>query len=209
MCVLPRVRPVDRPGRSSNAHLPVLTWGPSPFPQDELRAQLHRQIITGANTFLSQLSTIGGPIVTFIWYSQVQGETLTAAKVFSALSWFNLLQRPLSLLPAAVTAIMDCQVSIERLEAFFDAADALDEDGEAGGAASVSVAAASGATSSSRAASAAPSAPPSVTRKLSFSAGLSSHAPPICALPNGSVELNSLSVGWGDAKAGDALPVLS
>ena len=49
--------------------------------EDELRAQLHRQMITGANTFLSQLSTIGGPVVTFIWYSQVQGETLTAAKV--------------------------------------------------------------------------------------------------------------------------------
>ena len=40
--------------------------------------------------------------------------TGTAPQVFSALSWFNLLQRPLSLLPAAVTAIMDCQVTRNR-----------------------------------------------------------------------------------------------
>ena len=98
---------------------------------------------------------------------------------------------------------MDCQVSIERLEAFFDTADQLDAADAESGAYAAGTFSAPGSPGGSSASSNATVNMDDVTRKLSFSAGLARAHEPVCALPNGSVELAGLSVGWGDAKAGE------
>ena len=87
-------------------------------------------------------------------------------------------------------------MSIERLEAFFNAADQLDASDAEGGARSAGASGAPGSPGAS-------ADMDNITRKLSFSAGLAPAQEPVCALPNGSIELAGLSVGWGDAKAGE------
>jgi ATP-binding cassette subfamily C (CFTR/MRP) protein 1 len=57
-------------------------------------------------------------LVTFAVFALVQGETLTAQKVFVSLSLFNMLRFPLFMLPDVISSVMEASVSIVRLNAF-------------------------------------------------------------------------------------------
>lgn len=62
-----------------------------------------------------------GPLAAFACRILWEGKPLTAATAFTALAWFNILKRPLQLFPSALTSLLDCLVSWERLELLFDA----------------------------------------------------------------------------------------
>lgn len=85
----------------------------------EVRAQMQRQACFGANGVFSQIAQVMGPLCAFGFYILYQKELLTAATAFTSLAWFNILKRPLTILPNAFTSVLDCMVSMERLERFF------------------------------------------------------------------------------------------
>jgi ABC-type bacteriocin/lantibiotic exporter with double-glycine peptidase domain len=89
----------------------------------EVRGQVRRQACFGGNGALAQLAQVMGPLAAFACRVLVEGRPLTASVAFTSLAWFNLLKRPLNLFPTALTSLLDCLVSWERLEAFFLADD--------------------------------------------------------------------------------------
>ena len=53
-------------------------------------------------------------VVTFACYAGI-GNQLTAAEVFTSLSWFLLLRQPLMFLPRALSSISDARSAVERI----------------------------------------------------------------------------------------------
>jgi len=87
--------------------------------EHEYRAQIFRSTCLGANGVLAQLAQVLGPVAAFSVLILVAGRPLTASTAFTSLAWFNILRRPLNLLPQACTSLLDCLVSWDRLEALF------------------------------------------------------------------------------------------
>jgi ABC-type multidrug transport system fused ATPase/permease subunit len=85
----------------------------------EVKAQIKRSACFGGNNALAQLAQVMGPLASFACRILWEGEPLTAAVAFTSLAWFNLLKRPLNCFPNALTSLMDCLVSWERLEGLF------------------------------------------------------------------------------------------
>ena len=85
----------------------------------EVRAQVKRSACFGGNGALAQLAQVMGPLAAFACRILVEKQPLTAAVAFTSLAWFNLLKRPLNSFPSALTALLDCLVSWERLESLF------------------------------------------------------------------------------------------
>ncbi|CAK4978788.1 unnamed protein product [Aphanomyces euteiches] len=73
---------------------------------------------------MSTTATYLGPVVvtvgSFMTYALVMHETLTATKVFTALTLFNLLKFPISDLPYIVTNLMQALVAVKRMMEFLD-----------------------------------------------------------------------------------------
>ncbi|GAB5030200.1 multidrug resistance-associated protein 1 [Nannochloropsis oceanica] len=85
----------------------------------EVRSQIKRSACFGGNNALAQLAQVMGPLASFACRILWEGQPLTAAVAFTSLAWFNLLKRPLNCFPNALTSLMDCLVSWERLEGLF------------------------------------------------------------------------------------------
>ncbi|DAZ93402.1 TPA: hypothetical protein N0F65_009721, partial [Lagenidium giganteum] len=73
--------------------------------------------------FLMWTTPVLVSIASFLTYTLVLGRTLDAATVFTALMLFNTLRDPLNVLPEAIQAIVQSQISIDRISRFM----ALDE----------------------------------------------------------------------------------
>eukprot|EP00624_Nannochloropsis_granulata_P007188 evm.model.NODE_6679_length_19313_cov_19.735516.5 len=85
----------------------------------EVKAQIKRSACFGGNNALAQLAQVMGPLASFACRILWEAQPLTAAVAFTSLAWFNLLKRPLNCFPNALTSLMDCLVSWERLEGLF------------------------------------------------------------------------------------------
>lgn len=59
-------------------------------------------------------------MITFLTYQWIEGETLTANKVFSGVALFNILLIPLLVVSLAVAAISHARVSCRRMNAFLE-----------------------------------------------------------------------------------------
>lgn len=59
-------------------------------------------------------------VSTIVCYSKVMGHDVTAAKIFTALALFRMLQDPLRGLPSCITQIVQAMSSVQRLEEFLD-----------------------------------------------------------------------------------------
>ena len=57
-------------------------------------------------------------LATFGTFVATSNEPLTAERVFVALSLFNILRMPLSILPLVISMIVRCNVSMDRLSTF-------------------------------------------------------------------------------------------
>lgn len=77
-----------------------------------------RILWTGSPLFVS--------IATFCLYSLL-GNNLTAEKAFTALSLFNILRFPISILPMIITSVVDAKVSLTRIDSYLNSEELNDE----------------------------------------------------------------------------------
>ncbi|KAK4055812.1 hypothetical protein OIO90_003065 [Microbotryomycetes sp. JL221] len=60
------------------------------------------------------------PVVSFLAYVKVQRQDLTVAVAFTALSYFTMVRGPLNQIPEFGVKILQCGISIKRIESYFD-----------------------------------------------------------------------------------------
>uniref|UniRef100_A0A453CZ98 ABC-type xenobiotic transporter n=1 Tax=Aegilops tauschii subsp. strangulata TaxID=200361 RepID=A0A453CZ98_AEGTS len=82
---------------------------------DELSWFRSAQLLAALNSFILNSIPVVVTVVSFGVYSLLGGE-LTAAKAFTSLSLFAVLRFPLFMLPNLITQVVNCKVSLKRLE---------------------------------------------------------------------------------------------
>ena len=87
---------------------------------EELRHVWTVLLISAMNVFLLWIAPSMVSVSTIAIYTKVMGQEVTAAKIFTALSLFRLLQSPLRALPGFITQFFQALTSLERLQNFFD-----------------------------------------------------------------------------------------
>ncbi|RHZ33185.1 hypothetical protein DYB31_007822, partial [Aphanomyces astaci] len=90
---------------------------------DELAALWRIFVRTSMSTVVLYLGPVVVTIVSFATYTMVMHESLSAAKMFTALTLFNLLKWPLSGLPYVITTFMQALVASKRFMEFLDLAE--------------------------------------------------------------------------------------
>ncbi|RQM27349.1 hypothetical protein B5M09_013105, partial [Aphanomyces astaci] len=90
---------------------------------DELAALWRIFVRTSMSTVVLYLGPVVVTIVSFATYTMVMHESLSAAKMFTALTLFNLLKWPLSGLPYVITTFMQALVALKRFMEFLDLAE--------------------------------------------------------------------------------------
>jgi hypothetical protein len=85
----------------------------------ELKAQLKYKLINMWIFMSFSLSPTLVALSTFSFYTVIMKKDLDAATAFTALSLFNILTFPLSIMPMMIRFWMEAQVSSHRLQAFF------------------------------------------------------------------------------------------
>ena len=96
---------------------------------DELKYIWSQLQITAINIGLLWFAPCAVSVATICVYVLVLGENVTAARIFTALALFRMLQSPLRELPSYIAQLYQCATSAHRLEEFF-AADEKDLDTE-------------------------------------------------------------------------------
>ncbi|DBA04859.1 TPA: hypothetical protein N0F65_004496 [Lagenidium giganteum] len=86
----------------------------------ELRVVWRYLMIGAMNIFALWGAPVFVSTTTFAVYALVMGQQLTAAKVFTALALFRLIQEPLRSLPRIITGIIQAGISVGRLMEFID-----------------------------------------------------------------------------------------
>ncbi|KAF0687327.1 Aste57867_20937 [Aphanomyces stellatus] len=90
----------------------------------ERNAELHSLwrvfLATAASTTLMYLGPVLVAVTSFATYALVMGQPVTATKIFTALTLFNLLKVPLCDLPYIFTGLMQALVAVQRLAAFLN-----------------------------------------------------------------------------------------
>ncbi|GAA5998451.1 uncharacterized protein JCM10292_002702 [Rhodotorula paludigena] len=76
-------------------------------------------LVRYASSTLWALLSLAVPLVSFWAYVKLQGQDLTVAIAFTALSLFSLVRGPLNQIPSFSIRILQLNVSISRMEAFF------------------------------------------------------------------------------------------
>ncbi|CAM0902867.1 unnamed protein product [Alopecurus aequalis] len=82
---------------------------------DELSWFRSAQLLAALNSFILNSIPVVVTVVSFGVYSLMGGD-LTAAKAFTSLSLFAVLRFPLFMLPNLITQVVNCKVSLKRLE---------------------------------------------------------------------------------------------
>jgi ABC-type multidrug transport system fused ATPase/permease subunit len=95
------------------------TWTCAPF--------MVKLYIFSMFTFSACPAPIQVALATFAVYSLIPGNVLTADKAFVALSLFNILRFPLSMLPMLISSLVEASVSVKRLGEFLKGEE-LDSD---------------------------------------------------------------------------------
>ncbi|GLD93435.1 hypothetical protein PINS_up002027 [Pythium insidiosum] len=86
----------------------------------ELHVVWRLLLIGAANIFALWGAPVFVSTATFAVYALAMGETLTAAKVFTALSLFRLIQEPLRSLPRIITGVIQAGISVTRLMEYME-----------------------------------------------------------------------------------------
>ncbi|KAF0695328.1 hypothetical protein As57867_013803, partial [Aphanomyces stellatus] len=90
---------------------------------DELAALWRIFVRMSSSTVVLYIGPVLVTIVSFVTYTMVMHQPLSAAKVFTALTLFNLLKWPLSNLPYVITTLMQALVALKRFMEFLDLAE--------------------------------------------------------------------------------------
>ncbi|KAF0695327.1 hypothetical protein As57867_013802, partial [Aphanomyces stellatus] len=88
--------------------------------QEELRTLWRIFTLASTSTGLLYLGPVLVTIVSFATYTLVMGQTLTATKVFTALTLFNLLKLPLGGLPNIIASMTQALVALNRFMEFLN-----------------------------------------------------------------------------------------
>lgn len=83
----------------------------------ELLAAWHWMMVEAANIVITRSSTLLITLMTFLVYTRLSGDTLTADRAFSALAVINIIGRPMQLIPKCITLWSEARVSCARIEA--------------------------------------------------------------------------------------------
>ncbi|KAJ0406074.1 hypothetical protein ATCC90586_005898 [Pythium insidiosum] len=86
----------------------------------ELNVVWRLLLIGAANIFALWGAPVFVSTATFAVYALAMGQTLTAAKVFTALSLFRLIQEPLRSLPRIITGVIQAGISVKRLMEYME-----------------------------------------------------------------------------------------
>ncbi|KAF0696577.1 hypothetical protein As57867_012628, partial [Aphanomyces stellatus] len=90
---------------------------------DELKSLWKQFCIVAGTTAMNNFAPVALTTISFACYVLVLKQTLTAAKVFTALSLFNMIKQPMTRLPQIVAQFMQAAVSYKRFTEYL----ALDE----------------------------------------------------------------------------------
>ena len=85
--------------------------------QQELRWQRYQQMLNICNIVLSSIGPVLVNAVSFLVFS-ILGGKVTAAKIFTSLLWFALLQSSMVRIPGTITSTVNVLGSLERLQNF-------------------------------------------------------------------------------------------
>eukprot|EP01034_Spumella_vulgaris_P032541 gene32542-40153_t len=86
---------------------------------EELRYIWQNLLIAAVNICLLWMAPCIVSVCTIVLYAKVLHQDVTAAKIFTALTLFRMLQDPLRALPGFITQAYQAQTSLERLHAFY------------------------------------------------------------------------------------------
>ena len=86
--------------------------------ENELKWQKQQQVLGISNIVLAGVGPVLTNVVSFSLYSCFGGE-ITAAKIFTALLWFNILKASISRFPGAIMSTVGSMASLKRLEEYF------------------------------------------------------------------------------------------
>lgn len=62
-------------------------------------------------------------VVSFVWYTKVAGNDLTASVAFVSISLFEMLRSPLSFIPESIITLTEAHVSLKRIKKYLEEAD--------------------------------------------------------------------------------------
>ena len=96
--------------------------------EDELKHIWTMLFVSAFNICLLWLAPSVVSVSTILTYAKLMGAQVTAARVFTALSLFRMLQDPLRNLPGNITQFFQAISSLQRLQKFNDMADKGDDD---------------------------------------------------------------------------------
>lgn len=99
--------------------------------EEELRHVWTMLYISAFNICLLWMAPCVVSVSTILTYAKVMHAHVTAARIFTALSLFRILQDPLRQLPGNITQLFQAMSSLQRLQKFYDMADkGADVEGE-------------------------------------------------------------------------------
>ncbi|XP_022698855.1 ATP-binding cassette sub-family C member 8-like isoform X3 [Varroa jacobsoni] len=104
--------------------LKILGWEQTFVTKIQEIRSLERQLLqkdafcAAMNTFLTMLSSVLVPLISFALYTWLGGHPLEAGAIFASLSLFNQLTLPLFIVPFAIPVLISAAVSTRRLEEF-------------------------------------------------------------------------------------------
>jgi ABC-type multidrug transport system fused ATPase/permease subunit len=94
--------------------------------EEELRWVFRRGVLQAVNTSANFIIPIVHLVVTFLLYTTIQRQRLTASIVFSALTGFNMLRSAMDTFIEQVPSLIQANVSIGRMQVFLNSAELLD-----------------------------------------------------------------------------------
>eukprot|EP00047_Mylnosiga_fluctuans_P021846 m.109714 g.109714 ORF g.109714 m.109714 type:complete len:1474 (+) comp9049_c0_seq5:48-4469(+) len=86
--------------------------------EKELKVLMDTSYLNAISMFSWSCAPFFVSLVTFIIYTAVMHEDLTADKAFVSLSLFNILRFPMTMLPMLISSLVEAQVSVNRLKKF-------------------------------------------------------------------------------------------
>lgn len=93
----------------------------------ELQLSRKKQIINQISNTLNYFLPVLTIVTTYAFYTAVQGRTLTAAKIFSSISVFDLIRDQLYMGTWQITTSIQAKVSVQRVNAFLNETELLQE----------------------------------------------------------------------------------
>ncbi|KAI9025859.1 hypothetical protein CLU79DRAFT_813063 [Phycomyces nitens] len=97
---------------------------------DSRRFEIKRLIYIIVVQFMTFIAYTAIPVFvscsSFIWYTKVAGNELTASVAFVSITLFEMLRRPLVILPDTFSTLSECYVSLNRIASYMDEAEVGD-----------------------------------------------------------------------------------